>query len=230
MPRFAHVPARALSAALGLMLSATAAVASTAADTPPADASVRITSAEVPTAAAAPQTLVRQLSAQVIATIQADASLRGGDVAKIAQLVDAQVMPHVNFRRMTSAAVGPKWREATPEQRDAIQAEFKALLIRTYAGALAQVTPEQSLQIAPVRAQPEDNDVLVRTQVVGGRGEPLPIEFRLERKAAGEPWKIYNFNVLGVWLVENYRTQFATELNAGGVDGLIAALKKLNQK
>lgn len=179
----------------------------------------------------APDALVKQVATDVLTTIQADPTLRSGDVAKISELVDTRVMPYVNFPRMTSAAVGPKWREATPEQRQALQAEFKALLIRSYAGALAQVSPDQRINIKPLRGiAADERDVLVRTEVVGGKGEPMPIEFRLERKDTSQPWRIYNLNVLGLWLVENYRTQFATEINAGGIDGLIAALQKLGQE
>ena len=130
-------------------------------------------------------------------------------------------MPHVNFRRMTSAAVGPQWRQATPAQRDRLQQEFKLMLIRTYAGALKQVS-DQRVEVKPLRAAPGDKDVLVRTEV-HGKGEPVQLDFRLEN-TDGKAWKIYNLNVLGVWMVETYRTQFAQELNKGGIDGLITAL------
>ena len=168
----------------------------------------------------APDALIKRLSTDVLATIKADPALKGGDMAKINALVDQVVMPHVNFRRMTSAAVGPKWRQATPAQQERLQTEFKSLLMRTYAGALAQVT-DQSVVVKPLRMAAGDTDVLVRTEV-RGKGEPVPLDFRLEKKEGG--WKVYNFNVLGVWLVETYRTQFAEELNKGGVDGLIATL------
>ena len=168
----------------------------------------------------APDALIKRLSTDVLATIKSDPALKAGDMAKINALVDQVVLPHVNFRRMTSAAVGPKWREATPEQRDRLQNEFKQLLMRTYAGALAQVT-DQSVVVKPLRMAAGDTDVLVRTEV-RGKGEPVPLDFRLEKKEDG--WKVYNFNVLGVWLVETYRTQFAEELNKSGIDGLINTL------
>ena len=130
------------------------------------------------------------------------------------------MLPHVNFRRMTSAAVGPKWRQATPAQQERLQAEFKQLLMRTYSGALAQVS-DQTVVVKPLRMAAGDTDVLVRTEV-RGKGEPVPLDFRLEKKDGA--WKVYNFNVLGVWLVETYRTQFAEELNKTGIDGLIQTL------
>lgn len=168
----------------------------------------------------APDALIKRLSADVLTTIKGDPALKGGDMAKINALVDQVVLPHVNFRRMTSAAVGPKWRQATPAQQERLQTEFKSLLMRTYAGALAQVT-DQTVVVKPLRMAAGDTDVLVRTEV-RGKGEPVPLDFRLEKKEGA--WKVYNFNVLGVWLVETYRTQFAEELNKNGIDGLIQTL------
>ena len=168
-----------------------------------------------------PDALVKRLSADVLETIKADPELRNGNIARISQVVDSTVMPHVNFRRMTSAAVGPQWRQATPAQRERLQQEFKLMLIRTYAGALKQVS-DQRVVVKPLRAAPDDKDVLVRTEV-HGKGEPVQLDFRLEN-SDGKGWKIYNLNVLGVWMVETYRTQFAQELNKGGIDGLINAL------
>lgn len=173
------------------------------------------------TALEAPDALVKRLSADVLETIKADPELRNGNIARISQLVDTVVMPHVNFRKMTSAAVGPMWRQATPEQRERLQQEFKNMLIRTYAGALKQVSDER-VEVKPLRAAPGDTDVLVRTEVTG-KGEPVQLDFRVEN-GDGKGWRIYNMNVLGVWMVETYRTQFAQELNKGGIDGLIQAL------
>lgn len=187
-------------------------------------------SAGLPTAALAqqetPDALVKRVSADVLNTIRNDPTLKGGDMAKIGALVDTNVMPHVNFQRMTSAAVGPKWRQATPEQKQRLQAEFKALLIRTYAGALAQVN-DQTVTVKPMRAAAGDKDVLVRTEV-RGKGDPIQLDYRLEQKDDGA-WRIYNLNVLGVWLVETYRSQFAQEVNARGIDGLIQALAARNK-
>ncbi|CAM4046398.1 ABC transporter substrate-binding protein [Comamonas aquatilis] len=167
-----------------------------------------------------PDLLVKRVSTDVLETIKKDATLRTGDTSRLNALVNDKVMPYVDFRRMTSAAVGPAWRKATPEQRQRLQDEFKSLLIRTYAGALSQVG-DQTISVKPVRMAAGDTDVLVRTQV-NGRGEPVQLDFRLEKQADG--WKLYNFNVLGVWLVETYRNQFAQEINANGIDGLIKTL------
>ncbi|MEO5607563.1 MAG: ABC transporter substrate-binding protein, partial [Polaromonas sp.] len=129
------------------------------------------------------------------------------------------------FTRMTASAVGRNWRQATPEQKKRLQDEFKTLLIRTYSGALSQVK-EQTLSVKPLRAAPTDTEVTVRTEVLG-RGNPVQLDYRMEKTPTG--WKIYDLNVLGVWLVETYRTQFAQEISASGVDGLIASLAQRNQ-
>ena len=173
-----------------------------------------------------PDALVKRVSADVLDTIRKDPSLKTGDVARIGALVDKMVMPHVNFQRMTAAAVGPQWRQATPEQKQRLQAEFKSLLIRTYAGAVAQVN-DQTVVVKPMRAAAGDKDVLVRTEV-RGKGDPIQLDYRLEQSADGA-WRIYNLNVLGVWLVETYRSQFAQEVNARGIDGLIQALSSRNK-
>ena len=176
----------------------------------------------------APDAMVRRLSNEILGVIKSDASIKKGDLVAVIALVNQKVMPSVNFRRMTAAAVGPAWRQATPEQQARLQDEFKILLVRTYAGALAQVT-DQTIQVKPLRAAPEDKDVLVRTEIVG-RGDPIQLDYRLEKTPGeGTGWKIYNLNVLGVWLVETYRGQFAQEINAKGVDGLIETLAARNK-
>lgn len=176
----------------------------------------------------APDALVKRLSVDVLETLRKDKSIKAGDVDRIMALVDKTIMPHVNFRRMTAASVGPGWRKATPEQQARLQDEFKTLLVRTYAGALSQVT-DQSIVVKPLRAAAEDKDVLVRTEI-RGRGDPIQLDYRLEKTPGeGAGWKIYNLNVMGVWLVETYRNQFAQEINAKGVDGLIEALVARNK-
>ena len=171
---------------------------------------------------------IKRLTDELLATVKADKSILSGDINKISALVDQRVMPHVNFQRMTASAVGPGWRQATPEQQKRLQEEFKALLVRTYAGAVNQVN-DQTIVVKPLRASPDDKEVIVRTEV-RGKGEPTQLDYRVE-KAPDAPsgWRIYNLNVLGVWLVDNYRTQFAAEVNAKGVDGLIASLAERNK-
>ncbi|MBS0427276.1 MAG: ABC transporter substrate-binding protein [Proteobacteria bacterium] len=176
----------------------------------------------------APDVLVKRLSTEVLDTIKADSSIKAGDVNKIMGLVDTKIMPNVNFQRMTASAVGPAWRQATPEQQKRLQDEFKALLVRTYAGALDQVS-DQTVTIKPFRGSPNDQEVLVRSEI-RGRGEPVQLDYRLEKTPGqGYGWKVYNLNVMGVWLVDTYRTQFAQEINSKGIDGLIAALAARNK-
>jgi len=175
-----------------------------------------------------PDALVKRISTDVLDTIKSDKSIKSGDVNKIMLLVDSKIMPNVNFQRMTASAVGPAWRTATPEQQKKLQDEFKTLLVRTYAGALDQVS-DQTVTVRPFRGSPDDTDVLVRTEVKG-RGDPVQLDYRLEKSPGqGGGWKVYNLNVLGVWLVDTYRTQFAQEINKSGVDGLISALAARNK-
>ena len=174
------------------------------------------------------EALIQRLSTDVLDSIKADKAIQAGDVSRIIGLVDTRVMPNVNFQRMTASAVGPAWRQATPEQQKRLQEEFKTLLVRTYAGALTQVN-DQTIVVKPLRAAPEDKEVVVRTEVKG-RGDPIQLDYRLEKTPGeGAGWKIYNLNVLGVWLVETYRSQFAQEINAKGINGLIATLVERNK-
>ena len=173
----------------------------------------------------APDVLIKRLSSSVLDGIKADKSVQAGDTSKVISLVDAQIMPNVNFKRMTAAAVGRSWRQATPEQQKRLQDEFKVLLVRTYSGALSQVK-DQTVNVKPLRADAADTEVIVRSEVIG-RGDPVQLDYRMEKTSTG--WKIYDLNVLGVWLVETYRTQFAQEITAKGVDGLIASLAQRNK-
>ncbi len=182
-------------------------------------------SAHAQSEAEGPDQLIKRLSTEVLDTIKADKEVQAGDVRKVTSFVDGKIMPHVNFTRMTASAVGRNWRQATPEQQKRLQEEFKMLLVRTYAGALSQVR-DQTVAVKPLRANPADTEVIVRSEVVG-RGEPIQLDYRMEKTASG--WRIYDLNVLGVWLVETYRTQFAQEISARGIDGLISALAERNK-
>ena len=173
----------------------------------------------------APDALIKQVSTEVIDTLKADKAIQAGDVSKIITLVDTKVMPNVNFPRMTAAAVGRPWKTATPDQQQRLQAEFKILLVRTYAGALTQVR-DQTVQLKPYRAGAEDTEVVVRTEIKG-KGEPIQLDYRLEKTEGG--WKIYDVNVLGVWLVEQYKNSFAQEIGSVGIDGLITKLADKNK-
>jgi len=176
----------------------------------------------------APDAMVKRLSEETLGAIKADKSIKSGDLDRIMALVDSKIMPNVDFQRMTAAAVGPAWRQATPEQKKRLQDEFKTLLVRTYSGALSQVN-DQTISLKPLRASPEDKEVVVRSEI-RGRGDPIQLDYRLEKTPGeGAGWKIYNLNVLGVWLVETYRSQFAQEISSKGVDGLISALAERNK-
>ena len=176
--------------------------------------------------AKAPDALIKEVSTDVLDAVRDDKSIKDGDVQKVIALVDAKVLPHVNFQRMTASAVGRYWRQATPEQQKKLQDEFKILLVRTYSGALAQVR-DQTVQLKPMRSNPDDKEVVVKTEI-RGRGDPIQLDYRLEQIAGG--WKIYDVNVLGIWLVENYRNTFSQEIGANGIDGLIAKLAERNAK
>ena len=176
--------------------------------------------------AKAPDALIKEVSTDVLDAVKADKSIQSGDIRKVTALVDQKVMPYVNFQRMTSQAVGRYWRQATPEQQKRLQDEFKLLLVRTYSGALSQVSAEQAVELKPMRSQPTDNEVVVRTEI-RGKGDPIQLDYRLEK--AADSWKIYDVNVMGVWLVENYRNSFAQEIGANGIDGLIGKLAERNK-
>ena len=176
--------------------------------------------------AGTPDQLIRQLSLETIEAVKADKDIQAGNVGKIIALVDTKVMPHVNFQRMTASAVGRFWRQATPDQQGKLQAEFKTLLVRTYAGALTQVK-DQTIGLKPLRAQPTDTEVVVRTEI-RGKGDPIQLDYRLEK--VGDAWRIYDVNVLGIWLADQYRNSFAQEIGANGIDGLIKSLADKNAK
>ncbi|MDP1534605.1 MAG: ABC transporter substrate-binding protein [Rubrivivax sp.] len=169
--------------------------------------------------------LVRRISTEVITATKADASIQGGDINKVIALVDAKVMPSVNFEIMTRSAVGPQWRSASAEQRQRLQDEFKLLLVRVYAGALSEIK-DQTVEITKTLPVPGGTQVVVQTEV-RGKGEPLKLDYRLDK--AGEVWKIIDVNIAGIWLVTSYRSQFSQELSAGGIDGLIAKLAERNK-
>lgn len=177
----------------------------------------------------APDALVKRLAVEVSDAVKADKTLASGDIAKVAALIDSKVIPFVNFQRMTASSVGPGWRSATPEQQKRLQEEFKMLLIRTYAGAVKEIK-DQTVTVKPLKAAPEDVNVIVRSEV-RGKGEPIQLDYRVGKvqDGAAAVWKIYDMNILGVWLVETYRGQFAQEINANGVDGLIKLLTERNK-
>ncbi|MFN4327892.1 MAG: phospholipid-binding protein MlaC [Limnobacter sp.] len=168
---------------------------------------------------------VEKFSNDILNEIKARKKELVADPAKLDALVDQKVMPNVNFRRMTQLVVGRPWREATPAQRDAIVDQFKVLLTKTYAGALSQVG-DQTLQVDKLRARPDETDVVVTSRVLRKDGPPIDLAYRVEKKDG--KWKVYDLSVLGLWLVDSYKAQFAPVLNQSGIDGLIASLKAKN--
>ena len=188
-------------------------------------ATALLAAAVVAQAETTPDALVRQVSTEVLDAAKADKAIQAGDVSRVVALVDSKVLPHVNFEVMTRSAVGPKWREATPEQRSKLQAEFKTLLVRVYAGALAQVK-DQAVDIKSTQPVSGSTQVVVMSEIKG-KSEPTKLDYRLDKFDAA--WKIIDVNVGGLWLVQNYRSQFAQELTKGGVDGLIGALVERNR-
>ncbi|HEX4856999.1 MAG TPA: ABC transporter substrate-binding protein [Limnobacter sp.] len=170
---------------------------------------------------------VEKFSNEVLTEIKARKQELLSDPRKLDALIDQKVMPNVNFRRMTQLVVGRPWREATPEQREQITKEFRALLVKTYSGALAQVG-DQTLQVDRLRARPEDTDVIVNSRVIQKGAPPVDLAYRVEKKDG--KWLIYDLSVLGLWLVDSYKAQFGPVLANSGVDGLIQTLKTLNTK
>jgi phospholipid transport system substrate-binding protein len=175
----------------------------------------------------APDVLVKRVSTDVIDSVKADKDIQAGNSRKIIDLVNAKILPYVDSDKMTAQAAGRFWRQATPEQQKQLSSEFRDLLIYTYAGALSQIKNE-TIEFKPFRADPADSEVEVKSQVNLTRGEPITLNYRLSKGAQG--WKIFDLNVMGAWLVETYKSTFASEIGKGGIDGLIKKLHDRNQQ
>ena len=178
-------------------------------------------------AAETPDALVKRISGDVIETAKHDKEIQAGNQKRVMDLVESKILPYVDFQRMTALAAGRFWREATPEQQKQLANEFRTLLIFTYSGALSQIKNE-TVEFKPLRADPADQEVEVRSQVNMTRGEPITLNYRLAKTPAG--WKIFDINVLGAWLVETYKGNFASEIGKSGIDGLIKSLAERNKK
>lgn len=175
----------------------------------------------------APDVLIKRISQEVLDLAKTDKRVQSGDQDRIMEVVLTKIIPHVNFQRMTAMAVGRFWRDASPEQQAALTKEFRTLLIYTYSGAISQVR-NQKLEFKPLRAAPDDDEVEVRTMVLQARGEPIQLNYRLEKTANG--WKIFDVNILGAWLIETYKGSFSSEIGKGGIDGLIKVLVERNKR
>jgi len=175
----------------------------------------------------APDQLIKRLSQEILDTAKNDKDIQSGNQKKIYDMVEGKILPFIDFQRMTSLAAGKSWREATPEQQKQLTNEFRTLLIFTYSGAMSQIK-DQLVEFKPFRAAADDTDVEVKTSVVQSRGEPIQLNYRLQKSATG--WKIYDINVLGAWLVETYKGSFSAEISKSGIDGLIKTLSDKNKK
>jgi phospholipid transport system substrate-binding protein len=199
-----------------LIVTAAAVAMSTAVLVAPARAAVE-----------APDALVKRVSTDVIDSVKADKDIQAGNTKKIMDLVNSKILPYVDSDKMTAQAAGRFWRQATPEQQKQLSEEFRTLLVYTYAGALSQIKNE-TIEFKPFRADPADTEVEVKSQVNLTRGEPITLNYRLSKGAQG--WKIFDLNVLGAWLVETYKSTFASEIGKGGIDGLIKKLHDRNEQ
>ncbi|MBC3885615.1 MlaC/ttg2D family ABC transporter substrate-binding protein [Undibacterium griseum] len=175
----------------------------------------------------APDQLVKRLSQEILDTAKNDKDIQAGNQKRVFDMVDSKILPYIDFPRMTSLAAGKSWRDATPEQQKQLISEFRTLLVFTYSGAISQIK-DQRVEFKPMRSAPEDTEVEVRSQVIQARGEPIQLNYRLEKLPGG--WKIYDINVLGAWLVETYKGSFAAEISKSGIDGLIKTLSEKNKK
>jgi phospholipid transport system substrate-binding protein len=176
----------------------------------------------------APDALIRRVSQEVMDIARNDPAIQAGDRRRIHAVVESKILPHLDFQRGTALTMGRNWREATPEQREKLSAEFRNLLLYTYAGAMSQIK-DQTMTFRPLRMEPSDTNVEVRSEVrLPRRPEPVEVSYRLRKTAGG--WKIYDVNVMGAWLSETYRTTFASEINRGGIDGLIRTLEEKNRQ
>jgi phospholipid transport system substrate-binding protein len=187
---------------------------------------VAVGAAAAPQDSATPDGLIKFVVADVMSAVKADKEIQAGNVPKIIGLVDQKIVPYTNFQKTTQLVMGRAWPQASPQQQAQITEEFKKLLVRTYAGAISQIR-DQTVQFRPFRAAPEDTDVVVRTQVINN-GEPIQLDYRLEKTASG--WKVYDINVLGAWLIEAYRSQFSQMISQQGIDGLLKFLQDRNRQ
>jgi len=182
--------------------------------------------AQTPDQSTPPDVLIKMVVTDVMATVKSDPDIQKGNIPKVVDLVEKKIVPYTDMRRTTEMAMGPNWKKATPEQQAQLTMEFKNLLIRTYSGALSQLR-DQTVQFKALRAAPDDKEVVVKT-VVLGRGDPVPLDYRLEKTASG--WKVYDMNIMGVWLVEAYRNQFANQISQNGIEGLVKFLQDRNKQ
>jgi phospholipid transport system substrate-binding protein len=173
----------------------------------------------------APDAMIKDVAQEVIVIIKQDAGSKADNQKKILALVDARVLPNFDFTHMTQLAVGRYWRQATPEQQKALVAEFRNMLVRTYANALS-LYRDQKIEVRPVKMNAGDKEVVVNTRIIKSSGQPTLVDYKMEKEADG--WKVYDVVIEAVSLVTNYRGQFATTIQQSGIDGLIKELSGMN--
>lgn len=171
-----------------------------------------------------PNDFVEEIANKALDSLLKDSAARSGDINAVNRLINQHIVPYVNMEKTTRLATGQPWRQATPEQRAALVEGFKGTLVRTYSGALKDVKDSTKINLLQFRGDPSANDVVVRTSIGGVSNTPVAVDYRLEK--AGDSWKVYDVNVEGIWLIQNYRNQFAGEINRSGIDGLIQILQR----
>lgn len=192
--------------------------------------SLALAAAGLAQAQESPDALVKRVSEEVINIATNDQQIQAGDRQRILTVVEEKILPHADFERATALTLGRHWRNATPEQKERLIAEFRSLLMYTYAGAMSQIKKGYPLKFLPLREGPEADEVVVRFEVRRPQrsAEPIRVSYRLAKSPDG--WKIFDVNVLGVWMSESYKNSFTSEINRNGIDGLIEALTEKNKK
>jgi phospholipid transport system substrate-binding protein len=174
----------------------------------------------------APDVLAKTVTDEVLAIVRADKDIQTGNPRKVHDLVEAKIVPHFNFVRMTQLAMGRNWREANPEQQKRLVEEFRILLVRTYTAAFTQYK-NQSVEYRRPRMAAADTDVVVQSLIKQPNGQPVAVDYAMEK--TDRAWKVYNVKIEGVSLIENYRNTFNTEVQKSGIDGLIKSLSDKNR-
>jgi phospholipid transport system substrate-binding protein len=175
----------------------------------------------------APDALARSVTNEVLAVLRADKDVQAGSQKKVVDLVEKKVLQHFNFVRMTQLAVGRHWRDASPEQQKLLVGEFRTLLVQTYAATFAAYR-DQAIEYRPLRMQPDETDVVVKSLINQSGGKPVTVDYKMQKSDAG--WKVYDVVVADLSLVQSYRGSFNSEVQKGGIDGLVKALTEKNKQ
>ena len=174
-----------------------------------------------------PDGLIKMVTDDVLTIVRQDKDIQSGNTRKAVELVEAKVLPHFNFERMTALAMGRDWKKALPEQQKRLTEEFKTLLVRTYSNALTSYK-NQTVVYKPTKLQQGDSDVVVKTEIVQPGNKPVQLDYAVVKQ--DDAWKVYDVIVAGVSLVTNYRDTFKQEVSSNGINGLIAMLTSRNKQ